>query len=92
MEALSCAGAAASPKDSDGDTPLHVAARQDAVEMLEVLLKYGADTKARNRLGDTPVDTAHKSYRARAEDILRAAAGPRAARRRRSHESGERRA
>ena len=72
-EALLRAGAAPSPKDGDGDTPLHLAARQDAVEILAILLKYGADTKAKNRLGETPLDTAHKSYRARAEDALRAA-------------------
>jgi ankyrin repeat protein len=72
-DALLRAGAAASPKDAEGNTPLHLAARQDAVEILELLLRYGADTKARNRLGETPADTAHRSYRARAEDVLRAA-------------------
>jgi hypothetical protein len=50
-----------------------VAARLDVVEVIPRLLEKGADPRARDRLGDTPLETARRHYRARAEDLLRGA-------------------
>ncbi|NPV77393.1 MAG: hypothetical protein HPY59_13610 [Anaerolineae bacterium] len=37
---------------------LHAAAQNGQVEMVRLLLTYGADPKARSALGDTPLDLA----------------------------------
>jgi ankyrin repeat protein len=41
--------------DSDGTRPLHWAIRVDEVEIAQLLLRAGADAKAANRLGMTPL-------------------------------------
>lgn len=45
--------------DAVGDTPLHEAARHNHSELARLLLAHGADPKARNRKGDTPLDVAN---------------------------------
>lgn len=42
----------------DGDTPLHYAAYWGRLECARLLIKGGADTKARNYKGHTPLDDA----------------------------------
>jgi ankyrin repeat protein len=42
----------------DGSTPLHLAARFDRTDSVEVLLERGADTEARDGEGRTPADVA----------------------------------
>ena len=42
----------------DGETVLHVAARFDLGDVVELLLEKGADAYARNRLGETAMDLA----------------------------------
>lgn len=44
--------------DSDGDTPLHVAARFNAVETAKALIDANAKVMPRNKLGQTPLDVA----------------------------------
>jgi ankyrin repeat protein len=48
-------GEAVNGSDSDGTRPLHWAVRADEVEVVDLLLKAGADAAARNRLGLTPL-------------------------------------
>lgn len=47
--------------DAAGDTPLHIAARHNHGELARLLLAHGADAKARNRKGETPLDIATAS-------------------------------
>ena len=42
-------------KDSDGQTPLHIAARVDSVEMARLLLAHGANVNANDNQGKTPL-------------------------------------
>lgn len=44
--------------DPDGNTTLHVAAKQGFLEIVQLLWKYGADLDARNRLNQTPLHLA----------------------------------
>ena len=43
-------------KDGQGETPLHLAARYGQKPAVEWLLKHGADARARNLRGQTPVE------------------------------------
>lgn len=43
-------------------TPLHAAAYQGHEMVVKILLKNGGDVKARNRLGETPIDLALKGW------------------------------
>ncbi len=45
-------------KNKDGNTPLHLAALNDHVDVAELLLAAKADVNARNELGNTPLKTA----------------------------------
>jgi ankyrin repeat protein len=49
-----CTGAAS----SKFETPLHIAARKNNTDVMEVLVHHGADVNARNCFGDTPLHTA----------------------------------
>ena len=40
----------------DGDTPLHIAAREGLVDVVDELLKAGANPNVKNILGQTPLD------------------------------------
>jgi len=42
-------------KDSDGQTPLHIAARVDRVEMARLLLAHGANVNEKDNYGKTPL-------------------------------------
>lgn len=45
-------------QDDDGMTPLHKAASESKIEVVEVLLKYGADKALKDKHGRTPKDLA----------------------------------
>lgn len=45
---------------AEGDAPLHWAARNSKVELVEVLLRYGADPTLTNDAGKTPIDVAKR--------------------------------
>lgn len=45
-------------KDQVGNTPLHVAADTSTPKIIDLLIKAGADLKAKNKKGETPYDLA----------------------------------
>ena len=50
-------------KDDSGDTPLHAAVRRDYLKAVEYLIERGADMKATNGDGKTPMDLARSEFR-----------------------------
>lgn len=58
------------PPDAQGNTPLHLAAFSEHVDMIALLLKAGAKRDARNDAGDTPLDYARRWHRSEAERAL----------------------
>ena len=55
---LLSAGADINATDSDGKSPLHVAARFGHVEFVQFLIDNGADLEIKNNEGETPLGTA----------------------------------
>ena len=53
----------ASARRGDGSTPLHLAARFDQKDAVELLLRHGADRSARDGEGRTPADVAGDATR-----------------------------
>jgi len=53
--AKGASGEVVNASDTDGSSPLHWAVRADELEIAELLLRAGADAKAPNRLGVTPL-------------------------------------
>ncbi|MGD9712406.1 MAG: ankyrin repeat domain-containing protein [Thermomicrobiales bacterium] len=53
VEAFLKYGAHVNAKNSDGDTPLHVAARESSVESVRLLVRAGADVNAEDKEGRT---------------------------------------
>ena len=53
-----------------GRTPLHFAARDNEVEMVELLLKHGADVNAKQNSGLTPLRVAMRNNAVEAADLL----------------------
>jgi ankyrin repeat protein len=51
-------GALVNEQNGDGDTPLHIAARNSDLEFMEVLIAAGADTKIKNYKQQTPLHDA----------------------------------
>jgi ankyrin repeat protein len=49
--------------DSDGTTPLHVAARSGDRRLIDVLVAAGANREARDDNGGTPADVAEAAVR-----------------------------
>ena len=67
---LILAGASVDQKDKNGDTVLHVAARDNCINCGIVLAEAGADLKAKNRASERPLDLASEDFKAA---VLRAA-------------------
>lgn len=55
LRALIAKGAKVNAKDAKGNTPLHAAAENWAIDCIEALLSQGADVNARNLEGKTPL-------------------------------------
>lgn len=53
-------GADINTKASNGDTPIHIAIREQNAEITDLLLKSGADIKEKNEYGDTPLHIASR--------------------------------
>jgi hypothetical protein len=64
-------GAYVNIQDPDGSTALHHAARKHDVEIVEQLLKYGADPTMVTKDGETPLDLANKELRADMPELTR---------------------
>jgi len=58
--ALINAGAKADPRDRNGYSPLHFAARQGHTDLAAMLIKNGADPKAQTNDGKKPIDLARR--------------------------------
>lgn len=59
VESLLEGGVDRDKPDNDGNTPLHTAARRSSrIEVLKVIMRYGANLDARNQLGQLPIDLA----------------------------------
>jgi hypothetical protein len=50
-------------RNADGDTPLHIAAKYGFEDAVKMLLKRGANKKAKNKRGLTPIDVSRKQCR-----------------------------
>ena len=53
-------GAFVNPRDQEGNTPLHLAAKGGHDGTVRILLSDGADATIRNNAGQTPLDLAKK--------------------------------
>jgi len=51
--------------DSEGDTPLHHAARGEHLDVVKLLLEAGASPKKENTYGQTPADMADQDTEVR---------------------------
>jgi hypothetical protein len=58
MEYLLDQGVNRDQLDKYNNTPLHLAAVNDHLEVVQCLMTYGADVNAKNNLGQTPLDAA----------------------------------
>lgn len=56
VESLLEAGANPNLQTADGNTPLHLAVRENAPQIIQILLAHGADPNIENRHGQKPVD------------------------------------
>jgi ankyrin repeat protein len=57
-------------RDKDDWTPLHQAASRGVASIVETLLRYNADPKAKDRAGQTPLDIARSKKRKAAVQVL----------------------
>ena len=60
-------------RDDVGSTPLHYPYRntQHGPEIIELLIEHGADTRAKNNEGRTPIDQMLQNGRKDLADVLR---------------------
>jgi ankyrin repeat protein len=80
VPALLASGADKEAKEEHGDTPLHLAAQQGHVEVVEVLLSAGCDMDARNNVQATPLGCAARDgHRPVVQQLLARGANPNAA-------------
>ena len=61
IDFLISAGASLDLQDENGDTPLHVAARNDDYNAVHTYILFGADLDTENNNGETALDIARKS-------------------------------
>jgi ankyrin repeat protein len=70
VETLLAAGSSINEKDSEYQSILHVAAKEQPSEVIKFLLKKGADVNARNVYGSTPLFYAAESNGAEVIELL----------------------
>uniref|UniRef100_A0A7C1CC40 Ankyrin repeat domain-containing protein n=1 Tax=Thermofilum adornatum TaxID=1365176 RepID=A0A7C1CC40_9CREN len=63
-------GADVNTKTKYGDTPLHIAASKDHVDIFELLLNAGADPTIRNVQGLTPIDVACRNHNSKIIELI----------------------
>jgi ankyrin repeat protein len=66
-------GARVDEPNKKGDTALHVAAREERVEVVPLLLKLGANPGAKNAKGQTPLGVVPKKGAAYSNSVRREA-------------------
>jgi ankyrin repeat protein len=57
-------------RDEEGDTCLHIAAREDNTDLLELLVKKGVDIDSKGRLGGSPLGTSLAHNKPKAAEWL----------------------
>jgi len=70
IKALVTFGANVNAADYDSRTALHLASSTGNVEALTMLLELGADARARDRMGGSPLDDAIREQQYRAMQAL----------------------
>lgn len=61
---------AVNSQNDAGYTALHHAAKHGTIDLIQVLLRYGADRMLENNAGETPYMVAHKYQQFEAERLL----------------------
>jgi ankyrin repeat protein len=75
MELLLSHGANPNLPNSEGQTPLHMAAKGNHTKAIEILLKHGAQVNARDTKGYTPLKRANLSVQKEAAALLERSGG-----------------
>ena len=70
-EVLHRIGSSIEPRSVAGDTPLHLAALNHDLEMIQVLLEYSADVNCSNKFGSTPLEYASQNGHRNAARVAR---------------------
>ena len=55
-------GADVNARDRTGDTPIHDAVRLGKFRLIKTLLNHGANLRAKNQIGKSPIDMVHVWY------------------------------
>ena len=64
-------------KDGNGQTPLHVAARNNSLEVAELLISSGAEVNAKDNRGETPLHLAAWNGHQKMKELLQSHGGVR---------------
>ena len=68
-----CGAQSVNAQDINGDTALHRAAEAGHLEVVRVLLEFGADLSIKNNKGETPLDMARENKHSDVVEVLQQA-------------------